>query len=514
MMHRIVVIGAGIAGVPAAYALKRRLGLSDDVTVVSDRDYFHFVPSNPWVAMGWRDYHEVAFPIGPYLKEKGIGFIGSGARRIDPEANRVELENGSVLEYDYLVLATGPEPDVGAVQGAARHAWSVVHIEQAVKAQAAYREFVRRPGPVLVAAAPGAAVLGPAYEFAFLVDEDLRRRGVRNRVPITVLTPEPHAGHLGLGAASEGHELLTAALAERGIEVIVNARTESLSAGELHAVQVDTHRAEAGRHRLPFAFCMFWPAFRGVAALRASAALSDERGLVPVDEYMRHPRWSNVFAAGLCAARAPLEETPVPLGAPASVYSIQNEVETLAHNLAASIEAGPLTSIAPRRAKWLSDMGERGAAFLSEPQIPLRNINWLKQGRWVHEAKVDFENYFINRIKLHGRGGIGNQVATAVVDMQAAHVEGVARLRTRPERPASLEVPLGREQCHALRALGVALGVPPEEVAATLLGAAIRDAHGYLNERLAQEVELARRRILVEELPENQPGVEFEGGAP
>jgi len=58
----------------------------------------------------------------------------------------------------------------------------------------------------------------------------------------------------------------------------------------------------------------------------------------------------------------------------------------------------PLASNTPQRAHWLSDMGKNGAAYLSEPHVPLRDINWLKQGRWVHIAKGEFERYFINKI--------------------------------------------------------------------------------------------------------------------
>ncbi len=62
-MTHVVIIGAGIAGVPAAYAIKAQLGSKEKVTVVSDKDYFHFVPSNPWIAMGWRNRTDIAFPI-------------------------------------------------------------------------------------------------------------------------------------------------------------------------------------------------------------------------------------------------------------------------------------------------------------------------------------------------------------------------------------------------------------------------------------------------------------------
>src|SRR5574340_674271 len=74
-MTHVVILGAGFAGVTAAYALKSRLGPNDEVTVVSDKPYFHFVPSNPWVAMGWRERSDIAFPIGPYLESRGIRFI-------------------------------------------------------------------------------------------------------------------------------------------------------------------------------------------------------------------------------------------------------------------------------------------------------------------------------------------------------------------------------------------------------------------------------------------------------
>jgi len=512
-MTRIVVVGAGIAGVPAAYALKSRLSPTDDITVISDKDYFHFVPSNPWVAMGWREYHEVAFPIEPYLREQGIGFIQKGARRIDAANNRIELSDGSSIDYDFAVIATGPEAAFDEVDGWTREherLHSVVHIEQAIKAQRAYREIVEHAGPVVIAAAPNASVLGPMYECAFLIDEDLRRRGIRHRVPITILTPEPFAGHLGLGNESENRGLLEGALAERGIDCITNARMQRTEAERLH---YSTPGDKA--HYRDFAFGILWPAFRGVSALRDSPDLTDARGMVEVDEFLRHPRRSNVFALGLCAARAALDEA-VPIGPPVSVYSIQNEVETVTRNVLASRDDEPLVSIVPRRAHWLNDMGETGAAYVSAPQIPLRNINWLKQGRWVHEAKVEFEDHFMNGIKLRPKrvGGTGQRLATAVADMQAERTEGIARLSPRrQDRPKPLQVAVPRELCHDLRALAYTLSLPPEDVAARLLQAAVHDARGYLGEELDEEVERMRRRILFEELPENQPGVEFDGGA-
>jgi len=83
-MTHVVILGAGIAGVTAAYALKAQLGPRDEVTVVSDKPYFHFVPSNPWIAMGWRERADIAFPIAPYLESRGINSSTAPSGRSTP----------------------------------------------------------------------------------------------------------------------------------------------------------------------------------------------------------------------------------------------------------------------------------------------------------------------------------------------------------------------------------------------------------------------------------------------
>ena len=75
-MAHIVIMGAGIGGMPAAYEIKELLGKEHRVTVVNSNDYFQFVPSNPWIAVGWRQREQITLPIAPYLARKGIDFIG------------------------------------------------------------------------------------------------------------------------------------------------------------------------------------------------------------------------------------------------------------------------------------------------------------------------------------------------------------------------------------------------------------------------------------------------------
>ncbi|MBS1146719.1 MAG: Sulfide:quinone oxidoreductase [Proteobacteria bacterium] len=514
-MTHVVILGAGIAGVSAAYALKAKLGPNDEVTVVSDKPYFHFVPSNPWVAMGWRERSDIAFPIGPYLESRGIRFIHSGVKRIQPDVIQVDLENGDVLFYDYLLIATGAVGMQDDIPGLAEHTRSVIHVDQAERALAAYREFVRHPGPIVVGAAPGASVLGPLYEYAFLIDADLKRRNIRERVTITLVTPEPWPGHLGLGGEGASRGAVTAALVDTKISVICNARTVRIDKDTIHVVELDAAGNEKQTHALPYAYSMYWPAFGGVPGVRTATGLVNERGLVVVDEYLRNPDYPNVFALGACVAQPAVEKSPVPVGAPDSVYSISKAGEIVVQNILALIGDAPLVSHVPQRAKWLTDMGSSGAAYLSEPQVPLRDINWMRQGRWVHQAKIDFEKYFINKIRLKPTGQIPSAASRIASVMSRVLGEQGAASVPQPLSAGGgkpLEIRLPQDPCIELRALAKSLGRSPDALAAELLAAAVSDAKSYLNEASIEALAISRRELLVAELPERQPGVEFHGG--
>ena len=517
-MTHVVVVGAGIAGVPAAYAMKNRLGAQDKVTVVSDKDYFHFVPSNPWVAMGWRDKSDVMFPIGSLLADRGIEFIPKALRKVDGANNRIELVDGSMLAYDYLILATGPEAAFDEVEGLdpkQGKVHSVVHIEDAVRAYTAYQQFIKNPGPIVIGAVPNSSILGPVYEFAFLVDADLRRRNIRDRVPITLVTPEPYVGHLGLGIESDTRRLLEQALADRNIVYLTNVKTRKIDAGVVHIAECDAQGNEVGTSELPFAFAAYWAAFRGIHALRDSAGLTDERGFVNTDEYLRNPKYPNIYAVGVCGAHPAVSKTTMSLGAPDSVYTIQNEVDAAVRNIAASMNEGEMTSPAPMRAKWLTDMSKSGASYLSEPQIPLRNINWLKEGKWVHLAKVDFENYFINKIKLKPASAgtsTSSHIATLVRKLQSRKSEGMSVLAQLRSGTRMMEVPVQKDLDYDVRALAKILGQEEHALVAALLESAMRDATSMLEGVVRDDMQKTRHDMMVANLPENQPGVEFHGG--
>lgn len=185
-MARIVILGAGIGGMPMAYEMKALARPGDTVTVISEAPKFHFVPSNPWVAVDWRKRQDIEVDIAPALARKGIESIIQRARRVHPEANQIELEDGQMVDYDYLVIATGPKLAFDEVEGLGPHGGhtqSICHVNHAENSKNAWDRFVQDPGPIVVGAVQGASCFGPAYEFAMIMDTDLRRRKIVTRCP-------------------------------------------------------------------------------------------------------------------------------------------------------------------------------------------------------------------------------------------------------------------------------------------------------------------------------------------
>jgi sulfide:quinone oxidoreductase len=399
---RIIILGAGLGGAIAAFEIKHAVENNAHVQVISDSELFSFTPSNPWVALGWRKPEAIQVELRPVFERKRIGFVSTGAKRLLPEQNRIELADGSMVDYDYLVIATGPDLAFDEIPGLGPHGGfsvSVCQTAHAVEAAKAFEVFCAEPGPVIIGAAQGASCFGPAYEFAMMVDTELRRRKIRDRVPMTFVTPEPYIGHLGLDGVGDTNSMMESEMRERHVKWITNARTTSLEPGMMHVEEVATDGSIAKTHALPFKFSMMLPAFRGVPAVFGIAGLTNPRGFVLVDKHHRNPAFPNIFALGVCIAIPPMGPTPVPVGVPKTGFMIESMVTAIAGNLAALIEGHEPGSEATWNALCLADFGDDGVAFVAQPQIPPRNVNWSAQGKWVHLAKAAFEKYFLRKIR-------------------------------------------------------------------------------------------------------------------
>ena len=426
-MAHIVILGAGTGGMPCAYEMRDALGNDHRITVVNAKDYFQFVPSNPWIGVGWRKRSEITFPLRPYLERRNINLVADTVTRIIPEENRLELENGDPITFDYLVIATGPKLAFEEVEGSGPHGGythSVCTVDHAELAFSDYQKLAEEPGPVIIGAMAGASCFGPAYEYAAIVDTDLRRRKVRDRVPMTMVTSEPYIGHLGLGGVGDSKGTMESELRTRHIKWICNAKVSKVEAGKMFVAEHNDKGEVIKEHELPFKFSMMLPSFKGVEPVAAVEGLCNPRGFVIVDAQQRSPKYPNIYALGVCIAIPPVEATPVPTGAPKTGYMIESMTTAIVHNIRDELAGKTPHETGTWNAICLADLGDSGAAFVALPQIPPRNVTWFKKGKWVHWAKIAFEKYFMRKMK--------KGTSEPIYEKYVLKLLGITRLKDKP----------------------------------------------------------------------------------
>ncbi|MGO7041831.1 NAD(P)/FAD-dependent oxidoreductase [Rhizobium acaciae] len=422
-MAHIVVIGAGLGGTIAAYQLRDELGAEHNVSVVGWGERFSFVPSNPWVAVGWRDRSSIEVNLVPVFKRRKIGFYSQGARRLDAAERRIELMDGASVSYDYLVIATGPDLAFDEIEGLGPDAgtYSICRADHAVQTKEAVERLIRHPGPVVVGAVQGASCFGPAYEFAFILDKALRDAKVRDRVPMTFVTSEPYIGHLGIDGVGDTKGLLESELRQKHIKWICNAKVEKIESGKISVSELAEDGPVIRVHELASSFTMLLPAFRGVEAIQGITGLTNPRGFVLIDKRQRNPAFPEIFAVGVCVAIPPMATTPVAVGVPKTGFMIESMVTATVRNIKRLLRNELPDAEATWNAVCLADFGDSGVAFVAQPQIPPRNVNWSSSGAWVHAAKVGFEKYYLHKMR--------SGTAEPIYERLALHALGIEKLK-------------------------------------------------------------------------------------
>jgi len=387
----VLVLGGGVGGLVSANELRRRLDPRDRVVLVEREARHLFQPSLLWLMVGRRRREQIERPLRSLLA-RGVELIEADVRTIDPQARQVETAAG-VLSADALVVALGAELAPDAVTGYRDAALNFFSPEGAAACARALESF--RGGRVVVAvsALPYKCPAAP-YEAALLLDDELRRRGLRKASQIDLFTPEPQpmpvAGPV-MGAAVVG--LLEA----KGIRFHPKSPIERFEPATAELVLADG--ARAGYDLLAAV-----PPHRAPAPV-LSSGLVNEAGWIPVERSTLQTAHERVYAIGDVTTITLTNGKPLPR---AGVFA-HAQALVVAREIAATFAGRPAPSGFDGMGFCWVEAGAGRAAFAvgdfyaePDPALDLR-----PPGRMWHAGKVVFERSWIGSPLERRIGRIG-----------------------------------------------------------------------------------------------------------
>jgi sulfide:quinone oxidoreductase len=397
-MATVLVLGGGIGGATAANALRARLSRRHRIVVV-DRDADQvFAPSLLWLMVGQRRPAAISRPLAKLLRP-GIEIVRGLVQGLDPVARRVATDAGE-LTGDALVIALGAELAPEAIPGYADAANDFFTLEGAGRFSSALAGFEGGRVVVAVSALPFKCPAAP-YEAAFLIDADLRRRGLRDRSTIELHTPEP--APMPVAGPVLGRVVVDL-LAERGIGYFPGHPVEAYDGASRQVRFTDGSAAD-------FDLLAAVPPHRPPVAL-AGSGLANPAGWVPVDRETLETSAPNVFAIGDVTAITLANGKLLPK---AGVFA-HAEAQVAAAQIASRIEGGPASRFDGRGYCWV-ELGAGVAGFASgeffaepEPAVALR-----RPGRTWHVGKVLFERHWLSRGLEHELAGAGLRLGSALL---------------------------------------------------------------------------------------------------
>ena len=256
MPAQVVVLGGGVGGTLTANLLDRQLGRDAHVTVVDPTGMHLYQPGFLYAALGKANGRWLARDERTLLR-RDVDLAVEAATVVEPDRGQVRLAHGGSLAFDYLVVATGarlvPEEVPGLVEGAQEF----YSLEGALRLREALRRFTG--GRVLVGVAGIPYKCPPApVEFTLMLDQYLRRRGVRDHAQVTLLSP------LNRAFTIESASKLVQPIMERrgiGLERFFNVETVDPSAGTVSSLEGDT---------TAYDLLVLVPPHRGQAVIEAS----------------------------------------------------------------------------------------------------------------------------------------------------------------------------------------------------------------------------------------------------
>ena len=413
-MRHVLVLGGGTAGTMAANKLRRRLREDEwSVTVVDQSPLHHYQPGYLFVPFGTYQPEEIVRPRARYLTD-GVGLVIAEVEAIDAPAARVSLTDGRMLDYDYLVVATGTTPRPDQTPGMDGPGWRRnVHdfytLEGAVALREALQGFDGGRVAVHVTEMPIKCPVAP-LELTFLLDSWLTDRGMRDRTVIVYVTPLE-----GAFTKPVASRHLAGMLEDRGIGLEGDFVVEHVDGDAGVLVSMD-------EREVAFDLLVTVPLNMGSDVL-ARSGLGDELNYVPVDKHtFLSKAYDNMFAVG--------DASDIPASKAGSVAHFS--MEHFPHNFVEHVSGRPMTSLFDGHANCFVESGDGKALLIDfsydvEPlpgKYPLPGVGpftLLGESEANHWGKLMFRWMYWNLL-LPGR----ELPLPALMSMAGKHEERVA----------------------------------------------------------------------------------------
>jgi len=404
--HRIVILGGGTGGTLTANRLRRLYSADEAEIVVVDQDDRHlYQPGLLFMPFGLTHVEDIVRPRGRQLHD-GISYRQSAVDSVDITDDQVLLADGTSLEYDVLVVATGavlvPEETEGLTgPGWMEKVFTFYTPEGAAALEAALAAFDAGRVVINIIDMPIKCPIAP-LEFAFLADWYFTERKMRDRVQLTFVTPLD-----GAFTKPVASQQLAGMLAEKHIELVTEFNTGEVDGVEGKLVSYD------GRE-VPFDLAVVIPAHGGAEYVGRSEGLGDELNFVPTDmRTLQSKARPNIFVIG--------DAADVPTSKAGSVTHFEGDV--LVENIVHFLVGDELEAVFDGHANCFIETGFHKALLIdfnyeTEPltgHFPTKvGLPLLKESRLNHLGKLMFQWFYWHSL-LPGRDipGIGAAMPTA-----------------------------------------------------------------------------------------------------
>ena len=337
-MKKVVIVGAGFAGLHIFYKLRHLIGKKIDITVIDARSHSLLKPSLPEVAFEGAPISHSLIELRHTIESKGAAFIEDSVINIDAKNNSLTLKNSDKVEYDYIFLTLGAVKNYDAIKGFREFGYSVCDDTQAQRLYNRIKTF--QGGKIVTGAAKStwgtrvdapplkAPCEGPIGEIMFMFDHYLERdRGFKRSKDYTIDVFTP--GELFFEDVGDKPRNAIAQFMQKQDMTLHNNKL-LIEIGKDFIAFEDSTKMECD-------LAIIIPPYTAPKVLLDSK-LGDEKGFIPTDTQMRHLDFTNVFAAGdiTALAQPKLGHVAIIQGGIAAatlMKELGEDVEIPAHNL-------------------------------------------------------------------------------------------------------------------------------------------------------------------------------------